>query len=147
MYFYYLVNTTNPLLLTYVSRFTNGRTLGNGKTVAWFDNGIAAVLINTYTLDYVWTSSQVFIFDIYETGYIRRQLRCPCFPNSHQLLPSSFSSIFLAAVTSPSSLALLDDAGKILIFSPTQPEYYSFVEETKSIAIYYHTSSVHGRLF
>ena len=41
-----------------------------GKSVAWLNDGIAAVLINVYTLDYQWTQSQIFFFDIYKNGYV-----------------------------------------------------------------------------
>jgi hypothetical protein len=36
----------------------------------------------------------------------------------------------LNVISSPSSLALLDDKGNILIFSPTQPGFYAFVQDT-----------------
>ena len=126
------INITNPIRLNYISRYTNGRSLGNGKSVTWLDNGIGAILINVYTLDYQWSSSQIFFFDIYEQGYISNSTPLSIFPNSHQLRPSSFSSIFLNIISTPSSLALLDDQGHILIFTPTQPEFYSFVEYTGS---------------
>ena len=63
--FLFSVNITNPIRLNYISRYTNGRSLGNGKSVAWLDNGIAAILINVYSLDYQWSLSQIFLFDIY----------------------------------------------------------------------------------
>ena len=125
------INISNPIHLNFVSRYTNGRTIGNGKSVAWSDNGIAAILVNLYTMNYIWTMSQVFIFDIYATGYISTTIPLSVFPNSRQTLPSSFSSVFLNVVSSPSSaLALLDDKGNILIFTPTEPEYYPNVQDT-----------------
>ncbi|UJR28926.1 hypothetical protein I4U23_010145 [Adineta vaga] len=130
--FLFTVNITNPIELNFVSRFTNGRSIGNGKGVAWMENGIGAVLINVYTLDYVWSSSQVYLFDIHENGYNSNSTPLSIFPNSHQLLPSSFSSIFLNIVSSPSSLALLDDKGNVLIFTPTQSQYYPAVITTGS---------------
>jgi hypothetical protein len=127
--FLFSVNTTNPILLNYVSRYTNGRSLGNGKSIAWLDNGIAAILINVYSLDYQWSLSQIFLFDIYQSGYVSNSTPLSVFPNSHQVLPSSFSFVFLNIVSSPSSLALLDNQGQIIIFSPTQPGFYPFIQD------------------
>ena len=124
------VNVTKPNNLTYISRHTNGRSLGNGKSVAWLDNGIAAILINVYTLSYEWSSSHIFFFDINADEYDSDGTPLSVYPNNHQLVPSGFSSMFLNIVSSPSSLALLDDKGKILIFSPTQPGYYPSIENT-----------------
>jgi len=124
------INISNPIHLNFVSRYTNGRTIGNGKSVAWFDNGIAAVLINLYTMNYVWTASQIYLFDIYETGYVSTTTPLSTFPNSCQVLPSSFSLVFLNVVSSSSSLALLDDKGDVLIFTPTGPGYYPLVNDT-----------------
>jgi hypothetical protein len=130
--FLFSVNTTNPSKLNYVSRYTNGRSLGNGKSVAWLENGIGVILINVYTLDYVWSLSQIFFFDIYEKGYNSNSTPLSVFPNSHQLLPARFSSVFLNIISTSSTLALLDDEGQILLFSPTPPEFYPFVEDMGS---------------
>ncbi|CAF1565342.1 unnamed protein product [Adineta ricciae] len=128
--FYFTVNLTNAIQLTFVSRYTNGRSIGNGKSIAWMNDGIAAVLINVYSLDYVWSASRIFLFDIYTNGYNSESVPLSVFPNSHQLLPSSFSSVFLNVVSTPSSLALLDNEGKVIIFSPTQAQYYPSVVRT-----------------
>ncbi|CAF3967020.1 unnamed protein product [Rotaria sp. Silwood1] len=133
--FFFSVNITNPIRLNYISRFTNGRSLGNGKSVAWLNNGIAAILINVYSLNYVWLSSQIFFFDIYGSGYNSNSSPLSAFPNNYQLLPSSFSSIFLNIISSSSSLALLDSKGNILIFSATQPGFYPSIQYRKSIPI------------
>ena len=127
--FLFSVNVTNPTRLNYISRSTNGRSLGNGKSVAWLDNGIAAILINDYSLEYIWSLSQIFIFDIYHSGYISNSTPLSVFPNSHQVSPSAFSPIFLNIVSSPSSLALLDSEGNILIFSPTQAGFYPSIQD------------------
>lgn len=124
------VDMANATYFTYVSRHTNGRSLGNGKSVAWMENGIAAILINVYTLSYQWLSSQIFFFDIYADEYNSTTTPLSVFPNSHQRLPSRMSSIFVNVVSSPSSLALLDDKGKVLLFNPTEAGFYPYVEDT-----------------
>ncbi len=134
--FFLSVDTSNPIYLTYVNRYTNDRSLGNGKSIAWLDNGIAAIIINVYSLDYEWSQSQVFLFDMYETVFNSTATPLSIVPNSHQILPSSFSSIFLNVVSSPSSLTLMDDQGNILIFSPTQSGFYPSVRDTGSTVIF-----------
>ena len=133
--FFLSVDGINPINLTYINRHTNGRSLGNGKSVAWLNDGIAAVLVNVYTLNYQWSHSQVFLFDIYRDGYVSTTIPISVFPNSHQLLPSRFSPIFLNVVSSPSSLALLDIKGNILVFSPTPAGFYPSVQDTGSMPI------------
>ncbi|CAF0749589.1 unnamed protein product [Adineta steineri] len=132
--FYFSVNITNPIILNNISRFTNGRSIGNGKSITWLSNGVAAIMINTYTLDYIWSSSQIYFFDIYQDGYNSNSTPLSVFPNSHQLVPSSFNSVFLNIISSvsSSSLALLDNKGSILIFSPTQAQFYPFIQDTGS---------------
>ncbi|UJR32396.1 hypothetical protein I4U23_019858 [Adineta vaga] len=128
--FLFSVNKTNIDQLDFVSRYTNGRSLGNGKSVTWLENGIAAILVNTYSLTYQWSSSQIYFYDIQTNGYNSNTTPLSVFPNYHQILPLSFSSIFLRVISSPSSLALLDDQGNILIMNPTPRGYFPAVQDT-----------------
>ena len=134
--FLFSVNITNPIKLIYISRNTNGRSLGNGKGVAWLENGIAAILVNTYLLNYQWLSSQIYFYDIQTNGYNSNSTPLSVFPNNHQLLPQSFSTILLNIISSPSSLALIDNQGNILIINPTAPGYYPFVEDIGSMVVF-----------
>ena len=130
--FLFTVDMSNPVSLRFKSRHTNGRSIGNGKALTWLDNGIAAILINAYSLDYQWSTSQVFLFDIVDHVFNSTTIPLSVFPNSHQLIPQDFSPIFLTVVSSLSTLALLDNKGKVLIFSATPPGYYPLVQGTKS---------------
>ncbi|CAF5087779.1 unnamed protein product, partial [Rotaria magnacalcarata] len=68
--FLFSVNISNPISLVNVSRNTNGRSLGNGKSVAWLDNGdTAAILVNTYSLTYEWISSSIYFYDMRLNNY------------------------------------------------------------------------------
>lgn len=122
--FYLSVNLTNPIRMTSISRFTNGRSLGNGKSIAWVDDGIAAILVNTYTLSYQWISSSIFFYDVRTDGYNTSSSPLSVFPNNHQFIPSGFSQVFIRLVSSPSAVGLLDENGNILIINPTAPGYY-----------------------
>ncbi|UJR32395.1 hypothetical protein I4U23_019857 [Adineta vaga] len=127
--FLFSVNKTNIDQLDFVSRYTNGRSLGNGKSVTWLENGIAAILINTYSLQYRWIASEIYFFDTIHHGYLSTTTPLSIFPNSHQILPLRFSSVFLNIVSSSSSLALLDDQGNILIMNPTPRGYFPAVQD------------------
>ena len=134
--FLFTVNVTRPVRLNYINRNTNGRSLGNGKNVAWLDNGIAAVLLNTYSLNYQWLSSSIYFYDIQSYGWNSNSIPLSTFPNTHQLLPTSFNMIFLNIISTPSSVALQDNAGNILIFSLTPAGYYPFVQDLGSIPVF-----------
>jgi hypothetical protein len=134
--FLFFVNLKNPIRLNYISRHTNGRSLGNGKGVTWLDNGIAAILVNTYTLHYQWLSSKIYFYDIKNNIYNSSSIPLSIYPNNHQLLPISFSPIFINIISSPSSLSLIDDKGNILILNPTLPGYYPSIENIGSMPIY-----------
>lgn len=120
------VSQINSSKLNYISRHTNGRTLGNGKSIAWLQGGIAALIVNVYTLNYDWVKSQVHIYDIRATGYNSNSTPLSIFPNNHQKLPQMLDPVFIHIVSSNSSLALLDVKGRILIFLATPPGYYVY---------------------
>ena len=129
--FYLSVNLTNPIRMNSISRFTNGRSMGNGKSIAWLENGIAAILVNTYTLNYQWISSAIFFYDVQNDGYNTSTSPLSVFPNNHQLSPPHFSEIFIRLVSSPSAVGLLDDKGNILIINPTPPGFYPSTQDTR----------------
>jgi hypothetical protein len=132
--FLFSVNITIPIKLNYVSRNTNGRSLGNGKAVAWIENGsLAAILVNSYSLNYQWSSSQVYLYDIQSSGYNSNSTPISIFPNNHETLPSRLSSVFLNIIASSSSLVLLDDQGNIVIFIPTPAGFYLSIQDSGSM--------------
>ena len=65
------IQIVNTIVLLNINRTTNkfslppwtlsnGKAIGMGKTVGWLDTDLAVVLVNTYSLSYVWSSSQIF---------------------------------------------------------------------------------------
>lgn len=130
------VNISYPRQLINISRNTNGRSLGNGKNVAWLDDGsMAAILVNTYSLSYEWSASSIYIYNITSGGYTSDTNPTSVFPNYHQFLPSMFSPVFLNIVSSPSSLVLMDIEGNLLIFNPTSPGFFPSVPTYGSIPL------------
>ncbi|CAF3757475.1 unnamed protein product [Rotaria sp. Silwood1] len=131
--FLFSVNISNPTQLIYINRNTNGRSLGNGKSLAWLDNeNVAAILINTYSLNYQWSSSQIYLYDMKSNVYNSNSTPISIFPNYHQVLPQSFSPVFLNIVSSPISLTLMDHSGNLLIFTPTSTGFYPSIPTTGS---------------
>ena len=122
--------TRQPTQLIFLSRHTNGRTLGNGKSITWLQNGIAALLVNVYTLNYEWISSQMHVYAVEDSGFNSNSTPLSVFPNNHEKLPSILDPVFISIVSSPSALALLDARGHVLIFPPTPPGSYLVIEET-----------------
>ncbi|CAF3410284.1 unnamed protein product [Rotaria sp. Silwood1] len=134
--FLFSINISNPMQLIYISRNTNGRSLGNGKSIAWLDNGnIAAILVNTYSLNYQWSSSQISFYEMQSSIYNSNSTPLSIFPNYHQLLPSIFSPVFLNIVSSSTSLTLMDDNGKLLIFIATSKGFYPSIPATGSVPL------------
>lgn len=133
--FLFSVNRTQPTQLNFISRHTNGRTLGNGKSIAWLEHGIAALIVNVYTLNYDWLASQIHIYDIETNGFNSNSTPLSIFPNNHQKLPQILDPIFLNIVSSSSSLALLDNKGHILIFLPTLPGFYLTIQDTDTMPL------------
>jgi hypothetical protein len=134
--FFLWVDRLDPTRLTNISRFTNGRYQGYGKSVAWLDNGnMAAVLANTYSLDDDWLSSQIYIYDMKSRIYNSNSTPLSVFPNYHQKLPKKYSPIFLNIVSSPISLALLDNDGNVIIFVPTPPGTFPSIQNTGSMPL------------
>ena len=128
--FLFSVNISQPKSLVFVSRHTNGRQLGNGKSIAWLQNGIAGLIVNVYTLDYQWEASQVHVYAMENAIYNSNSTPLSVFPNNHLKLPASLNAIFISIASGPSSLALLDSHGGLLIFTPTAPGFYLTIEDT-----------------
>ena len=144
--FFLSVNLTNPIRLNYTSRNTGLRSIGNGKSVVWLEDGMAGILVNTYTLSYQWLSSKIFFYDIRNSGFNTNSTPLSVFPSNHQLLPINFSPVFVSLVSSPSTLALLDNQGNILLLNPTPPGYFPFVQDTrKTVAFTYPQQCLVGR--
>ncbi|CAF4552186.1 unnamed protein product [Rotaria socialis] len=94
---------------------------------------MAAIIVNTYSLAYEWISSSIYFYDMRLNNYSSKSSPLSVFPNYHQSLPRNFRSVLLNIVSSPTSLALMDDFGSLLIFNPTPPGYYPSILETTSV--------------
>ncbi|CAF1304108.1 unnamed protein product [Adineta steineri] len=109
--------------LTMSQIFSNGKSIGMGKSVAWLDLNRIIVLVNTYSLNYIWLSSQIFTYNI--TIYNNFSV-LSIFPNIQQTLTSTFSPNLLSFVlTENGKEILLDSSGNYYILLPSSAGSYS----------------------
>ena len=102
---------------------SNGRAMGMGKAVAWLGANLALVLVNTYSLSYVWSSSQMFMYDVSDpnTFAIKAIL-----PNIQQPLAPSFGPTLVSFVVNRNGAVIMLDANEnVYIIIPTSGGYFS----------------------
>ncbi|CAF1044612.1 unnamed protein product [Adineta steineri] len=110
-------NTTMSQILS------NGKSIGMGKSVAWLDTNIIIVLVNTYSLNYIWSSSQIFAYNI---SLFNNFSVISIFPNIQQTLTSIFSPNLLSLViTEDGKEIILDSSGNYYILLPSPAGSYS----------------------
>ncbi|CAF1332796.1 unnamed protein product [Adineta ricciae] len=88
-----------------------------GKAVGRLDENLILVLVNTYSLNYIWLSSQLFTYNITNPNTFAVT---SIFPNVQQTLSSSFGPIFLSfSITHNGTVVLLDSQGNYYIILPS----------------------------
>lgn len=98
---------------------SNGKAIGMGKSVAWLDADLPVALVNTYSLDHIWSSSQIFIYNM--TGSNTFAIK-NIIPNTQQTFASTFGPILLSLViTVNGTLIILDSKGEYYILLPSPP--------------------------
>jgi hypothetical protein len=115
--------TLTPLtLVSFLS--PPGQAVGFGKGVAWLDYTLNsfAILVNVYSMSYVWSSSNIYV---YESALTNISTPVSVFPNIQQSLYTYMSSVFLNIITTPSNLVLLDNQGGLFVILPAASGYYS----------------------
>ncbi|CAF4165329.1 unnamed protein product, partial [Adineta steineri] len=110
--------------LTLISSMSPGQAIGFGKGVAWLSYTLNsfAILVNVYSINYIWSSSKIYI---YGSTLTNTSTPVSIFPNIQQPLYSYMSSIFLNIITTPDNLILLDDQGGLFVILPAPTGYYS----------------------
>lgn len=111
--------------LTLITLKDNGKNnVGFGKSVGWFNDGVDrfAILENVYSRSYVWSSSQI---NIYNSPLINISKPFSVFPNVQQPLYSFMSRVFLNIITTPTYLILLDTQGYLFVILSAPIGYYS----------------------
>jgi hypothetical protein len=126
------VVSSNGTNLTLASSIDNGQSVGFGKSVTWLTTSQAAILVTTYSLDYVtWYSSNIYLYTSLNDTSLPASPSA-VFPNSQQPVPSTINSNLIRIVSTPESLAVLDiDGGAILILAE-QPGTYASTDTSNS---------------
>jgi hypothetical protein len=102
---------------------SNGKAIGMGKTVDWIDTNLTLVLVNTYSLSYIWSSSQIFSYNVTLPNTLVVQ---SIFPNIQQALTSVFGPILLSfVITKNGTVVMLDSDGNYYILLPSPAGSFS----------------------
>lgn len=126
------VVSNNGTAISLTSSKSNGRSVGYGKSVAWLTESQAAILVNTYSMDYLtWYLSQIHVFLSFNSTTIPSSPSV-AIPNVQQPIPSTINSKLIQLVSTPASVAVLDvNGGALLILSETEG-YYASTDTSKS---------------
>ncbi|CAM4829506.1 unnamed protein product [Rotaria magnacalcarata] len=94
-----------------------------GKAVGWFDANTSVVLVNTYSLSYIWSASRVFVYNM---ALFNSSGIMSVFPNAQQPLATGFGPILITlVVTVTGTVTMLDSQGDISIIFPAAPGSYA----------------------
>ncbi|CAF1180301.1 unnamed protein product, partial [Didymodactylos carnosus] len=119
--------STSPLQFVYGAMHSNGKTLGYGKAVQWLGTDIVAILVNTYSLNNIWSSSQIYLYELGNnttTNFLTTLQSI--LPNIQQTIAATIGPMLLTLVsTQNGKLIVLDSSGNIYIILPSQPGFYS----------------------
>jgi hypothetical protein len=126
------VISNNGKNLTLADSLDNGQTVGFGKSVAWLTYSQAAILVSTYSLDYLtWYSSKIYLYTSFN-GTSLPTSPTAVFPNSQQPIPSTINSILIRMVSTPESVAVLDTVGGGILILAQAPGFYASTDTTNS---------------
>jgi len=115
-------NGTN---LKLISSNDKGKAEGFGKSVAWLSASQVAILYPFYSIDYsTLYSTQINIYTSLNNGTLPSS-PAVVFPSAFQPLPFAISSHLIRMLSTPSSLAILDVTGNILLILPEPPGFYA----------------------
>ena len=102
---------------------SNGKAMGMGKSVAWLGANLTLVLVNTYSLSYVWSSSQLFMYDVSVPNTFAIDA---ILPNVQQPLAPSFGPTLISFVaTGNGTVIMLDSNDSFYILVPSASGYFS----------------------
>jgi hypothetical protein len=122
----------NGASLTLASSMYNGQLIGFGKSVTWLTSSQAAILVTTYSYDYLtWYSSQIYLYTTLSSTNLPASPTA-VFPNSQQPIPSTINSDLIRIVSTPESVAILDYVGGVILLLAEPPGEYSSTDTTNA---------------
>jgi len=118
--------------LTLITSMENGQAVGFGQSVTWLTKSQAAILVTSYSTDYLtWYSTKVYVYTSFNDTTFP-SLPTAVIPNSQQPIPSTINSKLIRMVSTPSSVAVLDTNGGVVIILNEDPGYYASTDTTNS---------------
>ena len=118
--------------LALASSVSYNKSVGFGKGVTWLSNTQAAILYSAYSPDYLafyW--SKVYVY----TGLSGTNLPSTptaVIPNAQQPLSSTINANFIRLISTPSSVAILDKDGGVLLIRSEAPGSYASTDINSS---------------
>ncbi|CAF0719899.1 unnamed protein product [Adineta ricciae] len=129
VFFFTVTNNSNLTLASYLD---DGESVGYGKSVTWLTNSQAVILVSSYSFDYLtWYSTKVYVYTSLSNTTLPSSPTV-VIPNTQQPIPSTINSKLIRLASSPSSLAILDNDGGVLMIIPEDAGYYASTDTTDS---------------
>ncbi|CAF1380842.1 unnamed protein product [Rotaria sordida] len=126
------VVSNNGTNLTLTSYFENGQSVGYGTSVSWLTSSQAAILVSTYSLNYLtWYSSKIYLYTSLNDTIVPSSPSA-VIPNAQQPLPSTINSKLIRIVSTPASLAILDTEGGVVLILAEASGYYASTDISNS---------------
>ena len=111
------INRINQTFGSSLQTLSNGKSIGMGKSVGWFDTNLILVLVNSYSFSYIWSSSQVYAYNVTVANTFVVET---IFPNVQQILaPTLGPSIVTLVITQNRTVAMIDSDGTYYILLPS----------------------------
>ena len=124
--------SNNGMNFTLASSISYEKSAGFGKSVAWLSSTQAAILYSAYSLDHTtfyW--SKVYVYTCLNDTNLSSSPTA-VIPNSRQPLPSTINANFIRMISTPSTVAILDQVGGVLLIRSESPGSYASTDTTKS---------------
>ncbi|CAF3115372.1 unnamed protein product [Rotaria sp. Silwood2] len=122
----------NGASLTLASSFENGQSVGYGKSITWLTSSQAAILVTTYSFNYItWYSSKVYLYTSLNDTIVPSSPSA-VIPNAQQPIPSTINSKLIRIVSTPASLAILDTSGGVILILAESSGYYPSTDTSNS---------------
>ena len=126
--------TDNGTNLSMTDSVSYEKSVGFGKSVTWLSSNKAAILYAAYSPDYsTWQSSKVYVFDWSNDTHLSPS-PITVIPNAQQSLPSTINSNIIRMISTPTDLAILDQAGGAMLILSEPPGSYASTDMSNSKA-------------
>ena len=124
--------SNNGTNLTLASSMTYEKSVGFGKSVTWLSNTQAAILYSAYSPDYsTFYWSKIYVYTCLNDTTLPSSPTA-VIPSAQQPLPSIINANFIRMISTPNTLAILDQVGGVLMIMSEAPGSYASTDTTKS---------------